>query len=130
MEGGAAGSGRREPWLSHRLIRIHHDSARIRRRAGQAQRLAVLEDPQPAPDRDRVHEDVELVDQIALDQAAHERRATVHDDVLPPLLLQPSYRLDQVAALHPHILPLDARKRFAEHDFGVSTILRAKEYSG
>src|SRR5213592_2042742 len=116
--------------LSHRLIRIDHHPARIRRRARQPQRFPVLEDPHPAPDRDRVHEDVEFVDQIVLDQGAHKRRATVHDDVLPPLLLQAGNGLDQVTGSTRTFLPSTRARVLLNTTFGVSTILRAKMYSG
>src|SRR6266545_1472665 len=73
---------------SHRLIRIDHNPTGIRRRTGRAQHLPILENPQAAADRHRVHEDVELVDEIVLDQCAHKRRSTIDDDVLAALTLQ------------------------------------------
>src|SRR5439155_10269774 len=100
-----------------RFVRVYDHAARIRFRTGQPQRLPVLENPQPAPDRDRVHEDVELVDQIVFDQFAHKRGPTIHDDVLAALSLQLVHRLKQVAGFHPHILSLDTLQRLAEHDF-------------
>jgi len=46
------------------------------------------------------------------------------------LTLQLVDRLHQLTAFHTHIFALDARERLLNTTFGVSTILRAKEYSG